>query len=58
VNENTKNIKEALEKLPNKIDKVTLSKVVRLVSSEAGLHFTTINKNKVYAEVCEERKEK
>jgi tetrahydrodipicolinate N-succinyltransferase len=55
VKANTKKIKEALENIPNKIDKVTLSKVVRLVASEVGLHFTTINKNKVYTEMCEER---
>jgi tetrahydrodipicolinate N-succinyltransferase len=55
VKANTKKIKEALESLPNKIDKVTLSKVVRLVASEVDLHFTTINKNKVYTEICEER---
>jgi tetrahydrodipicolinate N-succinyltransferase len=55
VKENTKKIKDALDNLPSKIEKVTLSKVVRLVAGEVGLHFTTINKNKLYTEMCEEK---
>lgn len=52
---NTRKIEEALSKLPKKIEKVTLSKVVRLVAKETGLHFTTINKNEKYTAMCNEK---
>ena len=55
VRENTLKIEKALSNLPKKIEKVTLSKVVRLVAKETGLHFTTINKNKKYTEMCNEK---
>lgn len=52
VKENTLKIEKALANLPKKIEKVTLSKVVKLVTKETGLHFTTINKNEKYTEMC------
>ena len=55
VKENTLKIEKALANLPKKIEKVTLSKVVKLVAKEAGLHFTTINKNEKYTEMCNEK---
>lgn len=55
VRENTKKIEIALSNLPKKIEKVTLSKVVRLVAKETGLHFTTINKNETYTAMCNEK---
>jgi Leucine-rich repeat (LRR) protein len=55
VKENTLKIENALNNLPKKIDKVTLSKVVKLVANETGLHFTTINKNEKYTEMCNEK---
>jgi len=55
VKENTRKIEVALSNLPNKIDKVTLSKVVRAVAKETGLHFTTINKNEAYTAMCNEK---
>ena len=55
VKENTLKIEKALDNLPKKIEKVTLSKVVKLVAKETGLHFTTINKNEKYTEMCNEK---
>lgn len=55
VKENTRKIEVALSNLPNKIEKVTLSKVVRAVAKETGLHFTTINKNEAYTAMCNEK---
>ena len=55
VKENTLKIEKALSNLPKKIEKVTLSKVVRLVAKETGLHFTTINKNEKYTEMCNQK---
>ena len=55
VKENTLKIENALNNLPKKIDKVTLSKVVKLVANETGLHFTTINKNEKYTAMCNEK---
>lgn len=55
VRENTLKIENALSNLPKDIEKITLSKVVRLVAKETGLHFTTINKNAKYTEMCNEK---
>ena len=55
VKENTLKIEKALANLPKKIEKVTLSKVVKLVAKETGLHFTTINKNEKYTAMCNEK---
>lgn len=55
VRENTLKIEKALSNLPKKIEKITLSKVVRLVAKETGLHFTTINKNEKYTAMCNEK---
>ena len=55
VKENTLKIEKALANLPKKIEKVTLSKVVKLVAKETGLHFTTINKNEKYTTMCNEK---
>ena len=55
VKENTLKIEKALSNLPKKIEKITLSKVVKLVAKETGLHFTTINKNEKYTEMCNEK---
>lgn len=55
IEENTKKIEKALNNLPKKIEKITLSKVIKLVSEETGLHFTTINKNEKYTDMCNEK---
>lgn len=55
VKENTLKIEIALSKAPKKIEKVTLSKVVKFVSNETGLHPTTIKKNDKYTEMCNQK---
>lgn len=55
VKENTLKIEVALSKLPKKIEKVTLSKVIKFVSNETCLHPTTIKKNSKYTELCNQQ---
>lgn len=50
--ETTAKIELALSKLPSKMDKPTLSKVINFVCEETGIHFTTIYKNENYKEMC------
>ena len=52
---NTIAIETALSKLPKKIDKVSLSKIVNMVAKLAGLHSTTIKKNETYLRLCNEK---
>lgn len=52
---NTIAIETALSKLPKKIDKVSLSKIVNMVANLAGLHSTTIKKNEKYLNLCNDK---
>lgn len=52
---NTIAIETALSKLPKKIDKVSLSKIVNMVAKLAGLHSTTIKKNEKYLNLCNDK---
>lgn len=52
---NTIAIETALSKLPKKIDKVSLSKIVNMVAKLAGLHSTTIRKNEKYLNLCNDK---
>jgi hypothetical protein len=52
VQENTSKIESSLNNLPESIKNVTFQKVIKLVANDTGLHFTTINKNKKYTEMC------
>lgn len=55
VAQNTIAIETALSKLPKKIDKVSLSKIVNMVAKLAGLHPTTIRKNEKYLNLCNDK---
>lgn len=52
---NTIAIETALSKLPKKIDKVSLSKIVNMVANLTGLHSTTIKKNEKYLSLCNDK---
>lgn len=52
---NTIAIETALSKLPKKIDKVSLSKIVNMVANLTGLHSTTIKKNEKYLNLCNDK---
>lgn len=52
---NTIAIETALSKLPKKIDKVSLSKIVNMVAKLAVLHPTTIKKNEKYLNLCNDK---
>lgn len=55
VAKNTIAIETALNKLPKKIDKVSLSKIVNMVADLTGLHSTSIKKNKKYLNLCNDK---
>lgn len=52
---NTIAIETALSKLPKKIDKVSLSKIVNMVAKLTDLHSTTIKKNEKYLKLCNDK---
>lgn len=52
IRETTFKIEKALSKMPKKMDKPTLSKVIKFVSEETGIHFTTLYKNEKYKDMC------
>lgn len=52
--ENTNKIEGVLKEI-DLIDKVSLSKVVKIVSEKTGLHITTIKKNCAYLKQCEKK---
>lgn len=52
IKETTAKIELALSKLPLKMDKPTLSKVINFVCEDTGIHFSTIYKNEKYKEMC------
>lgn len=55
VAKNTIAIENAINNLPKKIEKVSLSKIVNMVSNLTGLHSTTIKKNETYLNLCNEK---
>lgn len=50
--ETTAKIELAIAKLPKKLEKVTLSKIINSVCEETGIHSSTIYKNVHYREIC------
>lgn len=52
IKETTQKIEMAISKLPKNMEKVTLAKIIRFVSDEIGMHYTTIYKNEDYKDMC------
>ena len=52
IKETTQKIEMAISKLPKHMDKITLAKIIRFVSDEIGMHYTTIYKNEIYKDMC------
>lgn len=52
VKETTQKIEIAISKLPKNMEKITLAKIIRFVSDEIGMHYTTIYKNEIYKDMC------
>jgi len=50
--ENKVKVTNALNTFPETFENLTLSKVVKFVSENTGLHPTTVKKNEVYIEMC------
>lgn len=50
--ENKIKVTNALNSFPKNFEALTLSKVVKFVSENTGLHTTTIKKNDTYIEMC------